>query len=101
MFNEELDLGESVEEKEGAERRDGSGGSRKTDGHLIGQVKQEVQDGVKTEATQYPAPQPGIITSSSRAPGPPGAPGGPDAAGSSQPGSSGLLSKVGPSLIYY
>lgn len=101
MFNEELDLGEPVEEKEVGEKRDGASGTRKTDSHtyLIGQVKQEVQDGVKTEArdpsaTQHPAQQHGVVTISR----PPGAPGA-EAAG--QLGSSTLLIKVGPSLIYY
>lgn len=93
MFNEELDLGEPVEEKEA-----GASGTRRTDS----QVKQEVQDGAKTEArdgpsvTQQPAPQPGVITSS-RPSRPPGA----EAVGSSQPGSSAVLTKVGPSLSYY
>nr|XP_029131590.1 LOW QUALITY PROTEIN: histone-lysine N-methyltransferase 2C-like [Labrus bergylta] len=53
MFNEELDLGESVEEREGA---------RKTDSHahLMSQVKQEVKDGVKTEGRDgRPTPPPG------------------------------------------
>lgn len=93
MFNEELDLGEPVEEKEGGERRDRVGGpTRKVDNHShpIGQVKQEVEDGVKTEA-QHPSPQPGLVTSR-RLPGAPGAPGA-AAAGSSLPGS-----KVGQSL---
>ncbi len=102
MFNEELDLGEPVEEKEGGEKRDGASGTRKTDSHtyVIGQVKQEVQDGVKTEAregpsaTQHPAPQHGVVTIS----GPPGPPG---AEATGQPGSSTLLIKVGPSLTFY
>lgn len=103
MFNEELDLGEPVEDKEGGDKGDGTGGTRKTDSHsyLIGQVKQEVQDSIKTEArdgpstSHQPAPQYGVVTIS-RPPGPPGAPGAPgaEAAGSS-PGSSALLIKVG------
>ncbi|XP_069576340.1 histone-lysine N-methyltransferase 2C [Brachyistius frenatus] len=54
MFNEELDLGEPVEDK--------GGGDRKADGHahLVSQVKQEVKDGIKTEGGP---------------PGPPGLPG--------------------------
>ncbi|XP_041823896.1 histone-lysine N-methyltransferase 2C-like isoform X4 [Melanotaenia boesemani] len=52
MFNEELDLGEPVEEKEGAERR-------KSDSHLLEQVKQEVKDAVKMDGgpsvSQHPA----------------------------------------------
>ncbi|XP_034415694.1 histone-lysine N-methyltransferase 2C-like isoform X10 [Cyclopterus lumpus] len=83
MFNEELDLGEPVEEKGGGEKRDGASGSRKTDG-LISQVKQEVQDG--TSASQQPTPHPGVVTTS-RPPRPPGpGPGAPmsEAAGSSQ-----------------
>lgn len=89
MFNEELDL-EPVEEK------DEVGGSRKTDGHAH-QVKQEVNDGIKTEArdspasTQHLTTQPGLPTTS-RPPGPPGPP------GTKAAGSSGLLSKVGPSI---
>ena len=43
MFNEELDLGEPVEEREGGERRRG-------EAHLLDQVKQEVKDAVKTSA---------------------------------------------------
>ncbi|XP_031616289.2 histone-lysine N-methyltransferase 2C isoform X5 [Oreochromis aureus] len=61
MFNEELDLGEPAEEKESGERKDGVGGSRKTDSssHLVGQIKQEVRDDSKTEV----AP-PGVIATS-------------------------------------
>lgn len=70
MFNEELDLGEPVEEKEG-----GACGGRKSDSH----VKQEVQDDLSGEY------QPGLSTSSK----PPGAPGA-EAAGAST-----SLSKVG------
>ncbi|XP_068593242.1 histone-lysine N-methyltransferase 2C-like isoform X2 [Cebidichthys violaceus] len=70
MFNEELDLGEPVEE-----RRDDAGGSTKTDGHLIGHVKQEVQDG--PSATQQPTPHAGVVTTSR----PPGS----EAPGTSQP----------------
>ncbi|XP_049896001.1 histone-lysine N-methyltransferase 2C-like isoform X2 [Epinephelus moara] len=87
MFNEELDLGEPAVEKDRGERRDGASGSRKTDSYS--QCKQEVQDSVKTEAsevpstTQNPAPQSGVVTTS-RPPRPPGAPGA-EAAGSSQP----------------
>lgn len=91
MFNEELDLGEQVEEKEVGERKDGFSGTRKTDGHsYVGQVKQEVQDVAKTEArdvssaAQQSASQAGLVTTS-RPPRPPGAP----------------ATKVGPSLIYY
>ncbi|XP_078100895.1 histone-lysine N-methyltransferase 2C-like isoform X2 [Sander vitreus] len=51
MFNEELELGETAED-------------RKTDSHF----KQEVQDGVKTEA-RHTAPQPGVFTTI-RPPGP-------------------------------
>lgn len=87
MFNEELDLGEPVEEKKGGERRDGSSGSRKTDSHnLIGQVKQEVQDG--SSAAQHPAPQPGVVHSCN-----PPRPSGAEPAGFSQPDSA-LLTKV-------
>ncbi|XP_044195043.1 histone-lysine N-methyltransferase 2C-like isoform X6 [Thunnus albacares] len=98
MFNEELDLGEPMEEKEGGERRDRVGAPpRKMDNHahLIGQVKQEVEDGVKTEA-QHPSPQPGLITTR-RLPGVPGAPGAPGtaAAGSSLPGSKEKLEDSG------
>lgn len=52
MFNEELDLSEHMEEKEGGERKDGAGASRKTDSnsHLVGQVKQEAKDNNKMEA---------------------------------------------------
>lgn len=97
MFNEELDLGESVEEKEGGERRDGAGGPKKTDSHayLIGQMKQEVHDGANTEArdgasvTQHPAPQPGL-GNAGRPPRPPGA----EAASSDHTAASTLLSKV-------
>ncbi|XP_024136054.1 histone-lysine N-methyltransferase 2C isoform X3 [Oryzias melastigma] len=51
MVNEELDLGEQVEEKEGRERRDGSGTSKRTEGHahLPEQVKQEGEGPMKTE----------------------------------------------------
>lgn len=70
MFNEELDLGEPVEEKEG-----GACEGRKSDS----QVKQEVQDGLSGEH------QPGVSTSSK----PPRAPGA-EAAGPST-----SLSKVG------
>lgn len=42
MFNEELDLGEPSEEKDG---------TKKTENHALGQIKQEVQDGVKTESS--------------------------------------------------
>ncbi|KAM6971552.1 LOW QUALITY PROTEIN: histone-lysine N-methyltransferase 2C-like [Tautogolabrus adspersus] len=51
MFNEELDLGEPVEEREGA---------RKTDSHahLMSQVKQEVKDGIKTESRDGPPATP-------------------------------------------
>ncbi|XP_040921273.1 histone-lysine N-methyltransferase 2C isoform X2 [Toxotes jaculatrix] len=91
MFNEELDL-EPVEEKEGGERRDGAGGSRKTDSHIlqVGQVKQEVKTEVRDSpsAAQHLTAQP----ATSRPPGPPGA-SGTKAAGSSQPGSSVLLTK--------
>lgn len=60
MFNEELDLGEPVEEKEG-------GTSRKSEGHTHppDQLKQEAKDAVKTEggsgpsAVQHPALSPG------------------------------------------
>ncbi|KAM8731510.1 histone-lysine N-methyltransferase 2C isoform 5-T5 [Acanthopagrus schlegelii] len=78
MFNEELDLGEQVEEKEVGERKDGSSGTRKTDSHsYVGQVKQEVQDVAKTEArdvlsvAQQPASQAGLVTTTrpSRPPG--------------------------------
>ncbi|XP_028288299.1 histone-lysine N-methyltransferase 2C-like isoform X3 [Parambassis ranga] len=61
MFNEELDLGEPVEESGRGERRDAAGSSRKADTHLIGQVKQEMKDSSKTEsvngssAPQHPA----------------------------------------------
>lgn len=105
--SEDLDLGEPVEEKEGGEKKDVAGGSKKTDNqsHLLGQVKQEVKDGHKTEArdglavAQQPATSaPGLVIAS-RPPGPPGAPG-VEAAGSSQPSSSALLTKVGKSLIY-
>lgn len=79
MFNEELDLGEQIEEKEG--------GARKADC----QVKQEARDGASV--AQQPAPQPGVITSS-RTPRPPGG----EAVGSSQRVSSAVLTKVGPCL---
>ncbi|KAM7369521.1 hypothetical protein PAMP_010840 [Pampus punctatissimus] len=72
MFNEELDLGEPVEEKGGGGRRDRVGAPpRKMDDntHLIGQVKQEVEDGFKTEA-QQPSPQSGLVTT--KVPGAPG-----------------------------
>lgn len=90
MFNEELDLGESVEEKERGLRRDSMGGLRQMDSHahLIGQVKQEVEDSVKREA--------GDGTSAdftSRRLGPPGTPES-EVAGSSQSGST-LPTKVG------
>lgn len=60
MFNEELDLGEPAEEK------DGGGGSRKTDSssQLVGQIKQEVRDDSKTGAAR-----PGVIATGK----PPGA----------------------------
>ncbi|TDG97613.1 hypothetical protein EPR50_G00228120 [Perca flavescens] len=51
MFNEELELGETAED-------------RRTDSHF----KQEVQDGIKTEA-RHTAPQPGVFTTI-RPPGP-------------------------------
>ncbi|KAF7643369.1 hypothetical protein LDENG_00240600 [Lucifuga dentata] len=109
MFNEELDLGEPVEEKEGGERSDGGsdsragvGVSRKPESHAhpLSQVKQEVKDCIKTESTdgpstaQCPSPQPGAMTTS-RPPGAPGGPGPPgaEAGGSSQPDSSPLLTK--------
>nr|XP_046227874.1 histone-lysine N-methyltransferase 2C-like isoform X2 [Scatophagus argus] len=90
MFNEELDLGEPVEEKDRGERKDGASGPRKTDC----QVKQEVQNSTKTEgkdnalATQQHTPQSGVVTSI-RPPKPPGA----ETAGSNQPSSSALLTK--------
>lgn len=68
MFNEELELGEPADEKEGGDRRDG-----KTESHALlpGQVKQEVKDAIKTEAKDCPSAHPGLLTSK-----PPGAPGG-------------------------
>ena len=102
MFNEELDLGEPVEDKDGGGRSDVAVGYRKTDSHthLMGQVKQEVKDCVKTEASDGPSAalhlttHPGAVA---RTQGPPGAPG-TKAAGSSQAGSSALLAKVRASL---
>lgn len=79
MFNEELDLGEPMEEKES--------GARKADF----QVKQETRD--SASVAQQPPPQPALVTSS-RTPRPPGA----EAGGSSQRGSSAVLAKVGPRL---
>ena len=94
MFNEELDL-EPVEEKDGGERRDGAGGSRKTDSHthLVGQVKEEMKDGVKTEArdtAQHPKPEPGGVATCRTA----------RPAGSNQTKSSALLPKVRPLVSY-
>lgn len=82
MFNEELDLGETVEDSEAGDRRDGP---RKTDGqtHLVTHVKQEAKDAVKMEAESSSAPPPGVI-STAGPPGPPGA------------DSSAVLTKVGP-----
>lgn len=77
MFNEELDLGEPMEEKES--------GTRKADF----QVKQEARDGASV--VQQPPPQPVVVTSS-RTPRPPGA----ETGASSQRGSSAVLAKVGP-----
>lgn len=66
MFNEELELGEPVEGKEG-----GASGSKKTDG----QVKQEVLDGNKAETGDglSVAQQPAPVGPSSRPLRPPGA----------------------------
>ncbi|CAB1432000.1 unnamed protein product [Pleuronectes platessa] len=88
MFNEELDLGETVEDKDGGERSDVAGGYRKTDSHthLMGQVKQEVKDCVKTEVSDGPSAALHLTTHQ------PGAPG-TRAAGSSQAGPSALLAK--------
>lgn len=110
MFNEELDLGEPVEEKEAGERRDGGsnggegvGRSRKPDSHTNpqGQVKGEI--GIKTESkdgpptAQHSSPHPGSITISKPSPGDPG-PSGAEAEGSTQTASSSLLIEVGQSL---
>ncbi|XP_060950226.1 histone-lysine N-methyltransferase 2C-like [Limanda limanda] len=85
MFNEELDLGEPVEDKDGGERSDVAGEYRKTDSHthLMGQVKQEVKDCVKTEVSDGPSAALHLTT---------GAPG-TRAPGSSLAGSSALLAK--------
>ena len=102
MFNEELDLGEPMEDKDGGERSDVAGGDRKTDSHthLMGQVKQEVKDCVKTEVSDGPSAALHLTTHPGAVPrtqGPPGAPG-TRAAGSSQAGSSAPLAKVRASL---
>ncbi|KAM9839742.1 histone-lysine N-methyltransferase 2C-like [Aulostomus maculatus] len=92
MFNEELDLGESVEDKEVIDRKDRGDGPRKVDNHahLKSQVKQEVEDGVKREASDvsYAAPPPSAQPGegSRRPPGPAGPPDS-DTTGSSQPAS--------------
>ncbi|XP_054620989.1 histone-lysine N-methyltransferase 2C-like isoform X3 [Dunckerocampus dactyliophorus] len=95
MFNEELDLGEPVVDKKGGERRDIVGGHRKlnNDANLLGQVKEEVEDGIKgntkdDSVPSHPPPQPGAVISK-QLPGASGA----DTAGSSQPVSSLHLAK--------
>lgn len=63
MFNEDLDLGEPIQDK------DRSGSCRKSEGHAH-QVKQEVKEAVKREGVSgLPTPPPVVL---SRPPGPPG-----------------------------
>ncbi|XP_023805952.1 histone-lysine N-methyltransferase 2C isoform X3 [Oryzias latipes] len=73
MVNEELDLGEPVEEKEGREKRDGSGSSKRTESHahLPEKVKQEGEGAMKTESgSVLSAAQ--LPTKHLRGPAPPG-----------------------------